>query len=80
MTESVANSSKKGMAINPEDTHCGDIAGSGATWWYNWSWNDPQNCGGDYIPMIWNDDSVNNISLLPHSEWLLGFNEPNLES
>ena len=67
--------------MNPGNTHCGDIDGVGASWFYNWSHSNSHNCKSEFIPMIWNGNDVYACKNLPAgSDWLLGFNEPNLSS
>lgn len=69
--------SKKGVAVSPDDTHCSDITGVGAAWWYNWHPTNPSNCPGEFIPMIWGKRDIPVPELPGGSDWLLGFNEPN---
>jgi len=77
----VLKTSKKGMPMNPAAVNCTDLASIDGSWYYNWS-PVPNGCKGEFIPMIWNDANIDNImaNLPDGSEWLLGFNEPNLES
>ena len=75
-------SRKKGINMNPKAVNCADIAASGATWYYNWSPRS-NNCPGvEFVPMVWSEGKNLDSTLanLPQgSEWLLGFNEPNLK-
>ena len=66
--------------MNPQAVNCEDLAKVDATWYYNWS-PVSNNCPGiEFIPMIWNGANIDNIlaNLPEGSDWLLGFNEPNL--
>lgn len=54
---------------------CERIKKSGLTWFYDWS-REPPICG-ESVPMIWGKNDVGK-PIGGDSEWLLGFNEPEL--
>merc|ERR1719219_823819 len=67
--------------MNPRQCHGSDVNSLGASWWYAWSSTPPCSASGEFIPMIWGRDHVSKTKSLPSgSQWLLGFNEPNLGS
>ncbi len=63
---------------------CRDVKRLNASWHYNWSPN-PQACPGDNVPMIWSQHALmalerGTLTLGGNSIYILGFNEPDLES
>lgn len=48
------------------------------SWYYNYLWN-PPDCNNESVPMIW-DERVVGKPIEGTSQWVLGFNEPDLSS
>ncbi len=68
---------KKGVPMTYSD--CTDLTKIGAIWQYNWS-PQPLNCPAvENVPMIWGTASVNS-KIGGNSQWVMGFNEPDLTS
>lgn len=68
---------KKGVAITYAD--CAPVAAVQAYWEYNWE-NNTAGCPGvENVPMIWGAANVTK-PLGGNSQWLMGFNEPDLTS
>ncbi|MFJ6464621.1 glycosyl hydrolase [Streptomyces sp. NPDC091387] len=75
-------SHRKGVSLNPVDGASQALAGSGASWYYNWASSSGQVAkpdGVEYVPMIWGPGSVTDTELGQAAQsgtQLLGFNEP----
>jgi putative glycosyl hydrolase len=67
--------SKKGVPLTYED--CSTVTDVKGSWQYGWS-PTPANCPGiENVPMI-EDSSAMNATIGGNSQWLMGFNEPDL--
>ncbi|MFD9326758.1 glycosyl hydrolase [Streptomyces sp. NPDC060065] len=77
-------SPRKGVSLNPVDGASQALAGSGASWYFNWASTTgtvARPNGVDYVPMIWGPGSVTDAELgqaAKEGKELLGFNEPDL--
>lgn len=72
---SVPPASKKGVPLTYSD--CPTVSTVKGSWQYGWS-PTPANCSGvENVPMI-EDISAMNATLGGNSQWLMGFNEPDL--
>ena len=66
--------------MNPSQVNCNDIKGVDATWYHNWSIYS-NGCDAEFVPMVWNHVVLDDVAKMSSgSEWLMGFNEPNLSS
>jgi len=84
--QNFTGSSKKGVAVavwcnpSPCNWNCADPGYLGASWWWNWDW-DNHGCdinNPEFVPMIWGRNNVANIPQIPSgTKWLQTFNEPN---
>jgi hypothetical protein len=71
---------KGGSLATGYTTDCASLALVGAYWEFDWT-PSPPNCSGiDNVPMFWNGDNINGITLGGNSNWILGFNEPDSSS
>lgn len=80
-----ATSSKKGVGTWKWDGVKGALSDVGASWYYNWGYDDADTPGPadvEYVPMIWGKDNVTDATLAQakkEGDVLLGFNEPDME-
>jgi len=66
---------KKGVGLTYND--CASVVSIKATWQYGWS-TAPANCPNiENVPMMWDWTGINQ-TLVGNSNWLMGFNEPDL--
>ncbi|WP_443315870.1 glycosyl hydrolase [Streptomyces sp. 8N616] len=77
-----APSPRKGVSLNPVDGAAQALAGSGASWYHNWTSSTGEVAkprGTEFVPMIWGAGSVTDAELgraAKEGTHLLGFNEP----
>jgi hypothetical protein len=77
MVQGAVSPPKKGIGLTYSD--CASATAVGAIWQFGWS-PTPANCAGiENVPMIWGASDVNE-NLGGNSDWVLGFNEPDLQS
>jgi RNA polymerase sigma factor (sigma-70 family) len=83
-TSAPVSSTKKGVGTWSFGASRAALAASGATWFYNWGAT-PSGVasppGVAYVPMIWGASNVTSATLAQvktESQYLLGFNEPDL--
>jgi hypothetical protein len=75
----------KGAALTGPYSAVGQL---GVRWYYNWSWQPPESAPTPdplFVPMIWDEKRMSKVAeavatARTGSGWLLGFNEPDLES
>lgn len=80
-TPSPSGGGKAGVAQHFEhDTaSLGALAsGTHVSWNYNWGMSSASVPGITFVPMVWGAASTSQLSALPDSQYLLGFNEPNM--
>jgi len=71
---------KKGVGLTYN--YCEDVSAVGAVYAYNWGFRAPACAGSENIPMVWGEQEV--VRLMRgekpggNSQWVLGFNEPDL--
>lgn len=66
---------RKGIPLTYSD--CSTAIAMGVTWEHSWSPTPPNCAGMDNVPMIWSAAEMN-TTLGGNSQWVMGFNEPDL--